>query len=83
MRKIIYKISQFYNYKKWFKVFELKKRVNCWANVNLNIDIHLKSIIKVKADKIIQDIDKIEKIYNSELFATAIKIIYRQMGIFE
>ena len=34
MRKIIYKISQFYNYKKWFKVFELKKRVNCWANVN-------------------------------------------------
>ncbi|CAF1140193.1 unnamed protein product, partial [Brachionus calyciflorus] len=50
------------------KAFDLKTRVNCWAHVNRNIDIRVKSISKLQAERIVYDISEIQKIFEPELF---------------
>ncbi|CAF0864247.1 unnamed protein product [Brachionus calyciflorus] len=56
------------------KVFDLKTIVNCWAHVNRNIDIHVKSIGKLEAERIVNDISEIQKIFDPELFPIALKL---------
>ncbi|CAF0708145.1 unnamed protein product, partial [Brachionus calyciflorus] len=56
------------------RVFDLKLRVNCWAHVYRNIQTHMKSFSKLQMTRILDDIKQIQKIFDENLFPTAIKL---------
>ncbi|RNA44681.1 hypothetical protein BpHYR1_053709 [Brachionus plicatilis] len=56
------------------KVFNMKLRVNCWAHVIRNFDVHLRSVDDLYRFKIRVDVCEIQKIFDPTLFPKAIEL---------
>ncbi|CAF1059879.1 unnamed protein product [Brachionus calyciflorus] len=46
----------------------MQKRVNCWAHVHRNIETHMRSISKIQAMRMMDDIKKIQILFDTQLF---------------
>ncbi|CAF1008423.1 unnamed protein product [Brachionus calyciflorus] len=56
------------------QVFNLEKRVQCWAHVIRNIDKHLRSVPKDYQLKLRKDIHDIQSIFREDLFQVAVNL---------
>ncbi|CAF0952146.1 unnamed protein product, partial [Brachionus calyciflorus] len=56
------------------KVFNMINRVDCCAHVNRYIDSHMRSISKLHKIRILEDISKIQKIFDNQLFLIAVNL---------